>query len=58
LSEHGNAGLYRTEIDILGVNGEYAVPFEIKSTPGPDDVKEFIGKQGKFFCRKKSVVPN
>ncbi|MEZ4526990.1 MAG: hypothetical protein R2941_13825 [Desulfobacterales bacterium] len=36
------------EVDILGVNGEYAVPVEVKSTLSTDDVKEFIEKLGKF----------
>ncbi|OQX26366.1 MAG: hypothetical protein BWK80_10845 [Desulfobacteraceae bacterium IS3] len=36
------------EIDILAVNGEYAVLIEVKSTLGVDDVKEHIGRLGKF----------
>ncbi|MGE0082924.1 MAG: hypothetical protein AB7S75_00745 [Desulfococcaceae bacterium] len=36
------------EIDILGINGEYAVPVEVKSTLSPEDVKEFIEKLKKF----------
>ncbi|MGE0082853.1 MAG: hypothetical protein AB7S75_00385 [Desulfococcaceae bacterium] len=36
------------EVDVLGVNGEYAVPVEVKSTLSTDDVKEFIEKLGKF----------
>jgi hypothetical protein len=28
-----------TEIDILGISDEYAVPVEVKSTLSPDDVK-------------------
>ena len=37
-----------TEIDILGISGEYAVPVEVKSTLGPDDVREFLQKLEKF----------
>jgi len=37
-----------TEIDILGISGEYAVPVEVKSTLGPDDVKEYIEKLKEF----------
>jgi len=36
------------EIDILGINGEYAVLVEVKSTLSPEDVKEFIEKVKKF----------
>ncbi len=36
------------EIDILGINGEYAVLVEVKSTLSPEDVMEFIEKLKKF----------
>ncbi len=36
------------EIDILAVNGEYAVLIEVKSTLGVDDVKEHLERLGKF----------
>jgi hypothetical protein len=37
-----------TEIDILGISDEYAVPVEVKSTLSPDDVKEYIEKLKNF----------
>jgi len=37
-----------TEIDILGISDEYAVPVEVKSTLSPDDVKEYIEKLKDF----------
>jgi len=36
------------EIDILGINGDYAVTVEVKSTLSNEDVKEFIDKLVKF----------
>jgi hypothetical protein len=36
------------EIDIMGVNGDYVVLVEVKSTLSPDDVTEFIEKLKKF----------
>ncbi len=36
------------EIDVLGVDGEYAVLIEVKSTLGIDDVREHIDRLGKF----------
>ncbi|MGE0082925.1 MAG: DUF3782 domain-containing protein [Desulfococcaceae bacterium] len=36
------------EIDVLGINGEYAVLVEVKSTLSPEDVNEFIEKLKKF----------
>ncbi len=37
-----------TEIDILGISDEYAVPMEVKSTLSPEDVKEYIEKLKAF----------
>jgi len=37
-----------TEIDILGISEEYAVPVEVKSTLSPDDIKEFLDKLKEF----------
>jgi len=36
------------EIDILAINGEYAVLIEVKSTLKIDDIKEHIERLGKF----------
>ena len=40
---------YPMEIDILGMNDEYAVLIEVKSTLGVDDVKDHIERLGKFM---------
>ncbi len=44
VQKHGE----KMEIDILGINGDYAVTVEVKSTLSTEDVKEFIQKLGKF----------
>jgi len=36
------------EIDLLAINGEYAILIEAKSTLGVDDIKEHIERLGKF----------
>jgi hypothetical protein len=36
------------EIDVLAVNGEYAVLIEVKSTLGVDDIRNHIERIGKF----------
>jgi len=36
------------EIDILVINGEYAVLIEVKSTLGVDDIKDHLERLGKF----------
>ncbi len=38
----------KMEIDILAVNGDYAVLIEVKSTLGIDDIKEHIEKLSQF----------
>lgn len=48
---HKNGG--GMEIDILAVNGKYAVLIEAKSTLGVDDVKEHI----ESLCKFKSFFP-
>lgn len=45
VSHNGKEGM---EIDILGVNGEYAVLIEVKSTLGVRDVNEHIKRVKKF----------
>jgi len=36
------------EIDVLAINGEYAILIEVKSTLGVEDVREHLDRLGKF----------
>ncbi|RJP19260.1 MAG: DUF3782 domain-containing protein [Candidatus Omnitrophota bacterium] len=50
VSRNGKEGL---EIDIMGMNGEYVVLIEVKSTLGIQDVKDHLKRMAKF----KSFFP-